>query len=535
MHFVFDEPVHTFFSFSGLWDNVTDHEWVLNSTAWSFDHNYALSKGQPLKVDFMGSANGSSTPGVCVFLEQFGNEDCNGSVVPVIQPPTSDVQDYGDALRKSILFYDAQRSGRLPRDNPVRWRHDSGLQDCVVGGWYDGGDYIKATFPLASAATLLLWGVHRFQDGYARCGQLDAVHGSVRWALDYLLQAWDPFRLELVVQIGDVTVDHLYWGRPEDMTMSRPCLKINPRTPGSDVAGQTAAALAAGAIVYLDRGDNEYARQLLNAAESIYEFATSHQGLYSTSLPGTASYYKSTSYLDELCLAAAWLYKATGRPEFLTAAALHLDSSLAWALDWNDKKVLCQILLFEETGSDHYKQEVLGFLRGWQRGPGGHLTYTPCGLAWFSDRGSNSYAANAAFVALLAAEAGLNNNTNRAWAAQQINYILGDNSGCYSYQIGHGHAYPLFPPHRAASCPTPPDPCTAAALSSARPNPHILVGAVVGGPSVNDTHTDDRHDDNHNGVYLVHNAGFQSAVAGLLRLQEMGHFPNVTTMCPCTQ
>ena len=52
--------------------------------------------------------------------------------------------NYADALQKSILFYEAQRSGRLPADNRVSWRGDSGLQDHgaggedLTGGWYDG-------------------------------------------------------------------------------------------------------------------------------------------------------------------------------------------------------------------------------------------------------------------------------------------------------------------------------------------------------------------------------------------------------------
>jgi hypothetical protein len=44
-------------------------------------------------------------------------------------------KNYGDALTKSILFFDAQRSGRLPANNPIPWRGDSALGDCVVGGW----------------------------------------------------------------------------------------------------------------------------------------------------------------------------------------------------------------------------------------------------------------------------------------------------------------------------------------------------------------------------------------------------------------
>lgn len=37
--------------------------------------------------------------------------------------------DYGDALHKSFLFLEAQRSGRLPANQRVDWRGDSGLSD----------------------------------------------------------------------------------------------------------------------------------------------------------------------------------------------------------------------------------------------------------------------------------------------------------------------------------------------------------------------------------------------------------------------
>ena len=37
--------------------------------------------------------------------------------------------DYGDALAKSILFLEGQRSGRLPASQRVTWRGDSALSD----------------------------------------------------------------------------------------------------------------------------------------------------------------------------------------------------------------------------------------------------------------------------------------------------------------------------------------------------------------------------------------------------------------------
>lgn len=38
-------------------------------------------------------------------------------------------QDYISALEKSLLFFEGQRSGKLPANQRVKWRADSGLSD----------------------------------------------------------------------------------------------------------------------------------------------------------------------------------------------------------------------------------------------------------------------------------------------------------------------------------------------------------------------------------------------------------------------
>ena len=52
--------------------------------------------------------------------------------------------DYNQVLELSILFFEAQRSGKLPASNRIPWRGDSALDDGsdvsvdLTGGWYDG-------------------------------------------------------------------------------------------------------------------------------------------------------------------------------------------------------------------------------------------------------------------------------------------------------------------------------------------------------------------------------------------------------------
>ena len=52
------------------------------------------------------------------------------------------------------------------------------------------------------------------------------------------------------------------------------------------------------------------------------------------------------------------------------------------------------------------------------------------------------------------------------------------------------------------------------------PNPHILTGAMVGGPDKSDSYNDKRDDYVHNEVAMDYNAGFQSALAALLHLKK---------------
>lgn len=42
--------------------------------------------------------------------------------------------DYADALTKSLLYFEAQRSGRLPYNQRVTWRDHSGLTDGLEQG-----------------------------------------------------------------------------------------------------------------------------------------------------------------------------------------------------------------------------------------------------------------------------------------------------------------------------------------------------------------------------------------------------------------
>ena len=56
------------------------------------------------------------------------------------------------------------------------------------------------------------------------------------------------------IKVGTSTLDHAYWGRHVDMDMERPPFVLNETHPGSDLAAEMAAAMAAGSIAFRRTG-----------------------------------------------------------------------------------------------------------------------------------------------------------------------------------------------------------------------------------------------------------------------------------------
>merc|ERR1712117_669313 len=429
--------------------------------------------------------------------------------------------DYCEVLDKSMLFYEAQRAGHLPADERVKWRGDSNLGDDPQGGYYDAGDFLKFGFPAAAMTTNLAWGAISFLEGYNTCGELEYIKKTIKWSTDYMI---DANRLqtegEFIGQIGAGDADHGYWGRPEDMNMYRPVFSVSPSSPGSDLAGESAAALASASIFYKMIGESALAAEALDNAKELYDFADTYKGKYSDSIGDAAIFYNSWSgYDDELAWGAAWLYKATEDPTYLEKAKKYFNSgnmceSTLW-FGWDNKKAGVEVLVYDITGQDPaYKKCVDNFL-----GQLASAQYTPEGLIFVDNWGSSRHAGNNALLCAQLAEMGYENNKKPCdkFVDKQIGYLLGDTENG-SFLIGFGENYPLRPHHRASSCRSPiTSPCGDAEKNSPAPNPQILIGALVGGPDSMDNYNDARDDYISNEVAIDYNAGFQSAVAYLAK------------------
>ncbi|KAM0961119.1 hypothetical protein ACFX13_020866 [Malus domestica] len=435
--------------------------------------------------------------------------------------------DYHDALRKSILFFEGQRSGKLPPDQRLKWRRDSALHDGsaagvdLSGGYYDAGDNVKFGFPMAFTTTLLAWSVIDF--GRTMGPELKNAVRAVKWGSDYLLKATAVPDV-VFVQVGDPYSDHNCWERPEDMDTSRAVYKIDKNHPGSDVAGETAAALAAASIVFRSR-DPAYSRFLLNRAVRVFEFADRHRGAYSASLHHAVCpfYCDVNGFQDELLWGAVWLHKASRRRvyrEYIVKNEVVLRAGdTINEFGWDNKHAGINVLISKEVlmgKADYFEsftqnadEFICSILPGLSHP---QVQYSPGGLI-FKPGGSNmQHVTSLSFLLLSYSNYLSHANKNvpcgetsaspaflKQLAKRQVDYILGDNPLRMSYMVGYGARYPQRIHHRGSSLPSvQAHPARIGCKAGSRyflspnPNPNLLVGAVVGGPNSSDAFPDSR-------------------------------------------
>ncbi|XP_038898468.1 endoglucanase 10-like [Benincasa hispida] len=466
--------------------------------------------------------------GAIVFAVKKKSSHSDDDPAPVPGPPGAIEKKYSDALKMAMRFFDVQKSGKLV-DNKISWRGDSGLKDGseanldLSKGMYDAGDHMKFGFPMAFTATVLSWAILEYGDQMDAVGQLDPAKDSLKWITDYLINA-HPAENVLYIQVGDPKVDHACWDRPETMAEKRPLVQINASVPGTDVAAETAAAMASASLVY-KKSDPSYSNKLLKHAEELFSFADGNRGLYSINIPEVQTYYNSSGYGDELLWAASWLYHATEDEAYLDYVAgsngkLYAKWGSPTWFSWDDKHAATQVLLsrlnfFGSEGISKsvqvYKKTAEAVMCGLiPESPTATSSRTDNGLIWVSEWNSLQHPVSSAFLASLYGDYMLTSRTAklscsgdsytpadlRKFAKSQADYVLGNNPLKMSYLVGYGDKFPQYVHHRGASIPA--DAKTKCNdgfkwLDSTEPNPNIAYGALVGGPFLNDTYIDSRN------------------------------------------
>lgn len=486
-------------------------------------------------------------------------------------PPPPD--NYTLAIHKAIQFFDAQKSGKLPKNNRVSWRGDSGLKDGLpdvvgglVGGYYDGGSNTKFHFPMAFSMTMLSWSLIEYSQKFKAINEYDHMRDVLKWGTDYLLLTFNnsATRLDhIYAQVGgglrdSESPDDIYcWQRPEDMSYDRPVISL---TTATDLGAEVASALAAASIVFNDKPT--YAKKLKKGAETLWPFFRNknRRKRYSDGQPMIQAFYNSTSMFDELMWAGAWLYYATGNQTYIQFATNPSVPKTAKAFanqpelmvpSWNNKLPGAMLLMtryrlflnpgfpYENMLSRYHNATgvtMCAYLKQYNvfnRTSGGLIQLN------MGKPRPLEYVAHASFLASLFADY-LNSTGVPGWycgptfvstqvlkdfAKSQIDYILGDNPLKMSYIVGFGKKFPRHVYHRGATIPNDKKrrSCREGLKyrDTKNPNPNNITGAMVGGPNKSDQFHDIRSNYNASEPTMSGNAGI---VAALISLTSSGGY-----------
>ncbi|PIN26472.1 Cellulase [Handroanthus impetiginosus] len=415
----------------------------------------------------------------------------------------------------------------------VKWRGNSGLRDGyaqgvnLVGGYFDAGDHVKFGLPMAFSVTMLSWGAIDFREVLISLNQLGHTLEAIKWGADYFIKS-HPQPYVLWGQVGDGASDHYCWERAEDMTTPRTAYKLDSEHPGSDLAGETAAAFAAASLAFKPY-DSTYSNLLLVHAKQLFSFANRFRGLYVDSIESAKQFYTSSGYSDELLWAATWLYRATKDEYYLKYVVDNCVSlgGTGWAVkefSWDNKYAGVQILLtkvlldgvggaYTSTLQQYQAKANYFTCACLQKNDGYNVRMTHGGLLYLHEWNNLQYSASAAFLlavysdylaknksVIKCPDGPLQRQDLLNFAKSQADYILGKNPKSLSYLVGYGQKYPLHVHHRGASI------VSISLLQSSvgcvegfekwykRPqaNPNVIYGALVGGPNFKDEFSDNR-------------------------------------------
>lgn len=443
--------------------------------------------------------------------------------------------DYGKALELSLYFYDANKCGEEVTGGALTWRKNCHTYDSQItsgntnlgglysqyqsvfdpdgdgyidlsGGYHDAGDFVKFNLPASYAASTLAWGVYEFESAYAETGCLGHAQEILRYFADYLIKSTfldsSGKAIAFCYQVGDGGSDHNVWRAPEvdtSSSMKRPAFFVTSSNKSSEQCYQAAAALSSIAVV-LEDTDAAYASKCVKYAEALYKFGNDCGS--SITYEGCGSFYASDTYKDDKAWSECWLYLATDNQTYLNSAK-NCSEYDGWIHCWNKVMGGYYCMMYSITGESSWKSKIESNLSSLSSSNVTPQGYYAIGGGWGSARYNTAWQMYAAVYQKYSG--------STSWLSKwqrQMDYLLGDNNLGMSYLIGYGDKYPTHPHHRGSGQNLSSDKDTSN-------QKYILWGALVGGPSADDSYNDVTNDYVKNEVAIDYNAACVGSLAGL--------------------
>ena len=441
---------------------------------------------------------------------------------------------YGDALKLSLYFFDANQCGA--DDNVLTWRGKCHTYDAeaslssakglssssvaaikaanggldtvdVSGGYHDAGDHLKLSNTMGYSCTNLAWSYFENPDSYKETGSEDHLLYILKKMCDYFMKVTylddSGNVIAFCYMVGD-DQDHNIWTAPEVQTQNRPTYWADASNPSVDASGHMAAALAATSLAFRDK-NADYADACLKYANALEKFTEKYP---KATYEGIGSYYSCGNIEDKVAWSDLWCAIANNNGKLPDSYQAQYTPSNGvyngsiydyWVYSWDKVWGGYSALLYSmdpQKYSAHGSELVFDMD---QLVGNKNQAYYPVGGGW----GASRYNCAWQMYALTYAKYTSGQDKYNEYAQGQMDYLLGNNPANRSYLIGFGDSYPQHIHHRAAN----PDKDTAK---------YILYGTLVGGP----TDANGSYDDNTNSYSctepaLDYNGCFALAIAGL--------------------
>ncbi len=294
-------------------------------------------------------------------------------------------KEAGKGISEKVLnFFRAQRCGdnlflqapchlfkgtsRL--DGKIKGGPNNGKIMDASGGWHDAGDYIKFMIGEAGSTYMLLFAYKenpkKFVDEYLATGapgsnKIPDVLDEAKIGLDWIMKM-HPAPEEFYYQVGDNNDHEFGWRLPSKDTTPYDTAPYRPVYfgAGGNTCGKAAAAFALAYKIWAyDLADVKYGQQCLKHAEDLYRLGLANLKAIK-SMP--SDFYGEQSFYDDMELAAAELFKATGKKEYLKQAedfALKTGSGYGW-FDWGTFNFIAHYELYPNAIN---KSELLEYMK----------------------------------------------------------------------------------------------------------------------------------------------------------------------------
>lgn len=266
------------------------------------------------------------------------------------------------------------------------------------GGWHDAGDQLKYLITASNATARMMLAYELEKDKFAdkvddygreQANGIADVLDEAKWGLDWILKL-HPRADWLFHQVADDR-DHKGFKLPDQDNADygwgansyRPVYFADGKSQGlrefkskatgvANIAGRSAAAMAMASRIWkTDLKNSLQAAQYLKAAEELYQMGKRQEGFQQGNSYGAPYRYNEDTWADDMEWAAAELFKATGKANYLTDAKRY--AKIAGATSWMQHETAEHYQFYPFTNVGHFalyqladaktKRELAGYYR----------------------------------------------------------------------------------------------------------------------------------------------------------------------------